>query len=173
MVWLRKMPQSPCATAGQSFRVPAQDLVLVETDQGVPVCSMGLCGRGKVIAWGLKDLYRMREFERAAVMDRWLDSWVGEFETPLLPVAADNPGMERLYPEFNPTFLQTLASECGGTYLTLADAKPFLRNLVPDRVEIVRRADTYRVGGHPLLFFVVVFMATIHWILRKLSGLAI
>jgi len=67
-----------------AFLVPAQDIVLVETEQGEPVCSLGFYGRGKVIQWGIRGLHRMREFDNALVVDRWLDALVGELSAPLI-----------------------------------------------------------------------------------------
>ena len=67
------------------FQVPPQDIVLVETARGEPVCSLGFYGRGKVIQWGIQDLSRMREFDNASVVDRLLDGMLGELAAPLFP----------------------------------------------------------------------------------------
>ena len=168
----------PCESA---VKVPAQDRILVEAASGEPVCSMGFYGRGKVVLWGLKGVSRMREFEHAQRVDRLMESLVAELAMPVFGsdgarLAAPfivNPGLEQLYPEFNPAFLQGLAGEAGGTYRSLTDAGPALRDLAPGRSQIVKKSTTYRVGGHPALFLALVLAATLHWALRKLAGLVI
>ena len=167
----------PCESA---VRVPAQDRILVEAASGEPLCSIGFYGRGKVVMWGLQGVSRMREFEHAQWVDRLMDSLVSELAMPVFApgssreaVAITNPGLEQLYPEFNPAFLESLAAEVGGTYLNITEAGPALRDLAPARSQIVKDSTTYRVGGHPALFLALVLAATLHWALRKLAGLVI
>jgi hypothetical protein len=70
-------------SAGAAYRVPPGDIVLLETADGMPVCSLAFHGRGKLIHWGLRGMGRMREFATAAVVDRLLEGLVGEVATPL------------------------------------------------------------------------------------------
>jgi hypothetical protein len=230
----------PCQSA---VPVPAQDRVLVETASGEPVCSIGFYGRGKVVLWGLQGLAPMREYDRAARVDRLLDALVSEIGTPVFaagqastlsvypalpamgtealliqagtngaavladgkpvamtaghgnrlgrPVVAgpvltlaaegatlavtaeNNPGLEQLFPEFNPALLEAMAAKADGEYRALAGEANPLRDLAPGRAQIVKTSDVFRVGGHPALFLVLVLAATLHWALRKLAGLVI
>jgi hypothetical protein len=93
--------------------------------------------------------------------------------TPMTIPAGFNPGMEDLYPEFNPAFLEHMAVEAGGTYRSLTGAANVMENLAPGRPQIVKTSDARRVGGHPALFLALVLAATLHWALRKLAGLVI
>jgi len=90
-----------------AFLVPAQDIVLVETEQGEPVCSLGFYGRGKVIQWGIRGLHRMREFDNALVVDRWLDGILGELSAPL--VADGSKDAWAIYPPLPQAGRQCLA----------------------------------------------------------------
>ncbi len=92
---------------------------------------------------------------------------------PLAVPVSSNPGMEQLYPEFNPAFLERLAGEAGGTYRALTRSANALKELAPGRAQIVKTSDARRVGGHPALFLALVLVATLHWALRKLAGLVI
>lgn len=69
--------------ARAAYRVPRGDIVLLETAEGDPVCSLAFHGRGKLIHWGLRGMERMREFDAAAVVDRLLAGLVGEVAAPL------------------------------------------------------------------------------------------
>lgn len=69
--------------ARAAYRVPRGDIVLLETADGEPVCSLAFHGRGKLIHWGLRGMERMREFAAAAVVDRLLEGLVGEVAAPL------------------------------------------------------------------------------------------
>ncbi len=73
----------------EAVQVPPQDVVLVETERGEAVCSLGFYGRGKVVQWGLRGLHRMREYDHAAVVDRLVDGMVGELAAPLFPEGTD------------------------------------------------------------------------------------
>jgi len=167
----------PCDSA---FKVPAQNRVLIETALGEPVCSLGFYGRGKVVMWGLKGVSRMREFDHAQRVDRLMDSLISELAMPAFapgtsqaPAAVTNPGLEQIYLDFNPAFLERLAAEANGTYRPLPEAATLLRDLAPGRSRIVKTSSAHRVGGHPALFLALVLMATLHWATRKLAGLTI
>jgi hypothetical protein len=77
----RRFDALPSARA--AYRVPPGDIVLLETADGMPVCSLAFHGRGKLIHWGLRGMERMREFATAAVVDRLLEGLVGEVAAPL------------------------------------------------------------------------------------------
>ena len=167
----------PCDSA---VRVPAQNRVLVEAGSGEPVCSLGFYGQGKVVMWGIKGVSRMREYEHAQRVDRLMDSLISELAMPVSmagssPAAAviTSPGMEQIYPDFNPAFLESMVAGMGGSYLTITEAVNPLKDLAPGPSQIVKKSDAYRVGGHPALFVLLVLVATLHWALRKLAGLVI
>lgn len=227
--------------------VPAQDIVLVETEQGEPVCSLGFYGRGKVIQWGIRGLHRMREFDNALVVDRWLDGMLGELSAPLVadgskdawaiypplpqagrrclailpstseklgrlsirfggqdvaPIRADhgngqfaitprpplaeitlagqsvqvavsdNPGLEILYSDFNDGFLRAFAAATGGEYVPALSARHTLAAIAP-QTYITKTSDAWHPGSSTILVACLILLATAHWVLRKLAGLAI
>lgn len=225
------------------FRVPPQHRVLMESAGGDPICSLGFYGKGKVLFWGLGGLYRMREFEKAELANRLLDSVLGDMAAPLVapagapaaffpalpvrgveatlvapgtgsasatvdglaaPVAmvagvgnrlarvtltnatvsvtvdgkkataavSDNPGMERIYFEFRESFLKQLARETDGRYFWAPDAVSVLRAIQP-RTYRTASADVYPVGRYPAIVIVLLLLVTLHWVFRKLSGMAI
>ncbi|MFM7291069.1 MAG: hypothetical protein ACKO6B_07545 [Planctomycetia bacterium] len=88
-----------------AYRVPRGDRVLLETTDGVPVCSLSFHGRGKLIHWGLRGMERMREFAGAAVVDRLLEGLIGEVAAPLFA----EPGDETV--AFHPP-LPRIGAEC-------------------------------------------------------------
>mgnify|MGYP001158023723 CR=1 FL=1 len=223
-------------------RVPPQDVVLVETASGQPVCSLGFYGRGKVICWGIRGLYRMREYDHARLGDRLLEAVVGELAMPLwaaaegpacyppMPVAgspnwlvvqgsgagealatgarspialapratnrlgilepneakvtvtadggtaafatSDNAGMERIYQEFDESFLRRLAEQAGGHYRWAPEALAELNTIEP-RMARTAEARVFPVGRHPAVLTAIVVLSGVHWVFRKLAGMAI
>ena len=85
---------------------------------------------------------------------------------------ADNPGMERLDPEFDEAFLRRLARDADGQYAWAPDAVDVLKSLQP-RTYRTASADVYPVGRSPYVLALLVALATLHWVFRKLSGMAI
>ncbi len=227
--------------APTAFQVPAQDIVLVESERGEPVCSLGFYGRGKVIQWGIQNLHRMREFDNAVVVDRLLDGMVGELAAPLFPenteaglalypplpqagrscwailpgpaalniagreiaaapthhdnalfvwvpqgtaaeisagaqkvkvTVSDNPGLETLAADFNEKFLRDLATAAGGESVSALQARPVLTAITPQTF-VTRTADRWHPGSSPYLLVGLILVAALHWVLRKLAGLAI
>lgn len=92
-------------SARAAYRVPRGDIVLLETADGMPVCSLAFHGRGKLIHWGLRGMERMREFASAAVVDRLLEGLVGEVAAPLFA----EPGGDTI--AFHPP-LPRIGGEC-------------------------------------------------------------
>lgn len=107
--------------------VPRQDVVLIESSGGEPVCSLGFHGRGKVILWGIRGLHRMREYQHAPIVDRLLDGMIDEVAASLFPDGSD-AGIA-VYPP-----LPRIGSRChlvaapsaqhGGADHAAAEAKP-------------------------------------------------
>jgi hypothetical protein len=232
---------------GAAFMVPAQDLVLVETVHGQPVCSLGFYGRGKVLHWGMRGLHRMREFDNAQVVDRLLDDIVGEIAAPLLadeskdpcaiypplpesghavltivpftpekpaparikfggqdiaplrvdhasalfritpkaPAAeidvagqrlrvpvANNRGLEILCSDFNEDFLRSFATAAGGEYVHALKARQTLESLTA-QTYVTQTSRTWHPGSSTVLLAGLIVVAALHWVLRKLAGLAI
>lgn len=85
---------------------------------------------------------------------------------------ADNPGMERLYPEFGEAFLKQLARDTDGRYLRAPEALESLKSIQP-RTSKTAASAVYPLGRHPAVLVALVLLATAHWVFRKLSGMAI
>ena len=83
----------------------------------------------------------------------------------------DNPGLEQINCEFDGGFLAALAEEAGGSYLELGQAQDSLDRLKP-RARRTSTAARYPIGDHWCLFAALALAGTGHWVLRKLSGLA-
>jgi len=237
------LPPLPTATDHATRAVPAQNLVLVETEEGVPLVSLGFYGRGKIICWGLMDLYRLRRPGSRDTVDRLLDNLLAELSLPLLPkqsrdevalypplpeadrklfvvqwgeqlapVAVDgqeplvfvrgqgnalasftpaagkhrlsagnwtgdfqavrNPGQELLDPALDPAMLQQMAERAGGRQLTAAAARTYLPTIDPGTRTLTESA-IYRPGRHWLVLVLLLVVFTLHWVLRKLSGLVL
>jgi len=88
-----------------------------------------------------------------------------------LAVAA-NPGREEIFHEFAPAFLESLAAQCGGQYCDFPHAGPTLSNLKPKTLQYAT-ATQYPLADHPALLVAIGAVAALHWVLRKLAGLAI
>ena len=84
----------------------------------------------------------------------------------------DNPGLEQIHYEFDADFLKDLAEEAGGTYLGLEQAQSALGRLEP-RSWQGSTAKRYALADHWGLLVALAVAGTLHWVLRKLSGLAI
>ncbi len=87
-------------------------------------------------------------------------------------LAARNPGRELLAPGLEPTALKRMARTAGGTYVSAAAARPKLRAVDPG----VRKFSTsavYRPSRHWLVLPLLLVLFTVHWIIRKLSGLVL
>ncbi len=224
------------------FGVPAQDVALVESDDGTPVCSLGFYGRGKAVFWGLRGMYPMREYNLAPGMDRLLDGLLGELATslwsdpdqpacyPPMPVfgsenlllalgqgadhatadgavspiplrsgvnnrigilqpnalqaqvsvdgksatfqVADNPNMESLFHEFDEGFLKSLAAKASGRYFRATDAVSMMEGVRP-HTQRISEAMTFPAGGHPSVLVAIILLLAVHWVFRKLAGMAI
>lgn len=76
-------------------KVPAQHLVLLASPEHDPLVSLGFYGKGKVILWGLEGLQRLREYEKAAWVDRLLEQVVADAAAPLF---ADDQATVATYP---------------------------------------------------------------------------
>jgi len=168
--------------AERAVRVPPQDVVLLTNAEGEPVLSMGAYGKGRVFLLGVRGFSAQREYSQARVVDRLLKQIMGEAAIPpaaALPgvaatqsAAAKNPGMEELYCEFNEPFMTHLAESTGGRYVPAAQAQASDGALKPVTWREAT-ADRYPLAEHWLLIVAMVVVATLHWILRKLAGLAI
>lgn len=237
------LPPLPTTAATAARAVPAQDLVLVETEAGTPVISLGFFGRGKVICWGLTDLYRMRDVDHRETVDRLLANLLAELSLPLLPqgstndvafypplpvaggklllvqwgqqpadVSVDgqeplgfrqgrdnelaslilpagehrlsagswtgvipavlNPGQEFLAPALDTDRLQRMADTAGGQFFSAAAAGLHLASIDPG-VRTITESAIYRPGRHWLVLALVLGFFTLHWVVRKLSGLVL
>ena len=229
---------------GKAYRVPPQQIVILENRREEPVMSLGFYGRGKVYILGLTGLYKISEFDKATLLGRLLAQVLADACTPLFPaketgivsypclmvpgyenflislipdaaqvsvgakeeavilhdgatnrwgvyvpptagryevkagqvkeemLAVINPGMEQIQYEFNETFLKSLAEQAKGRYLALDEAAAELSG---DRPKTWKRCTTrrYPLAEHWSLMAVIAFFGTLHWVLRKLAGLAI
>ncbi|MBI2192592.1 MAG: hypothetical protein HYU36_11470 [Planctomycetes bacterium] len=82
-------PQSArlLASLGQpalSFALPSQQLVLLENASGETLFSLGFYGKGKVYLWGIQGIDRLREYQKAELVDRLLAQWMADAAAPLL-----------------------------------------------------------------------------------------
>src|SRR5262249_25550593 len=84
----------------------------------------------------------------------------------------NNPGVEALYAEFNENFLRRYAKSAGGEYVAARQSRQKLAAITP-RTYLTRSSETWRPGRSPLLLAFVAVCGALHWILRKLAGLAI
>lgn len=229
---------------GKAYRVPPQQIVILENRREEPVMSLGFYGRGKVYILGLTGLYKISEFDKATLLGRLLAQVLADAWTPLFPAketgivsypglmapgyenflissipdvtqvvvgakaeavtlnggtanrwglyvpptagqyevkagqvkeemsAVINPGMEQIQYEFNEPFLKSLAVQAKGRYLTLDEAIPELSGDLP---QTWKQSTTrhYPLAEHWSLMAVIAFFGTLHWVLRKLAGLAI
>ena len=222
-----------------AVRVPSQNAVLLENEQQAPLLSLGFYGKGKVYLWGLKGIYRLREYRKAEWVDRLLTQLVEDAVAPLfadekieiafypvMPVpgkenflvslapdadqvfleervqlqigvsnrigefsprsvgriqakvndssaefyAAANPGMEDIYFEFNGDFLKQFALESDGQYVPLEEAEKVLQSIRP-AVWRHASAERYPLANHWSLMCLIALVGTVHWSLRKFSGL--
>ena len=87
-------------------------------------------------------------------------------------MTADNPGLELRFPAFRPDRLQALAAAGQGTYRPIRGVREALAGIEPQTWRTVQ-ATVYRPGRHWLLFAGLLIVAALHWVLRKLAGLAI
>jgi len=95
---------------------------------------------------------------------------VGDRKTVL--TAVSNPGMEDVAYEFNEPFLQQLAEQTNGRYLHMTAAAETLKNMRPETWNS-STADRLPLARHWTLLVAVAVMGTLHWLFRKLAGLAI
>jgi len=93
-------------------------------------------------------------------------------EHVLQSVAVDNPGMERVYYEFDPAFLREFAAAAGGAYVPMQAAPGALAQLQP-RTWAKATSEQYPLAGHWGLLTGVAAIGALHWVLRKLAGLVI
>jgi len=172
--------------ANHATRVPPQDAVLLTNQGGEPVLSVGSYGKGHVFLLGLRGLFAQRDFAQATRVDRLLTQLLAQAALPPSPGAQAasampatdrtiNPGMEELFSEFNEPFMINLAKSTHGRYLPVAEAAAEVNTNAPLTPVTWRdsTAKRYPLADHWLLIAAITLIATIHWTLRKLAGLAI
>ncbi len=109
-------------------------------------------------------------------LSRWVPSVSGEAwisdGTARAPVTViDNPGMEQMFYTYDEAFLETLAQAAGGRRLPLPEAAAALGELPLERWQGTT-ARRYAPADHWLLAAAAALLGTLHWVLRKVSGLA-
>lgn len=67
---------------GRCVPVAPQDIVLVEDSAGTPVVSLGFYGSGRILLWGMHELYPMRHYDNARQVDRLLRQILAEWIQP-------------------------------------------------------------------------------------------
>ncbi|MHC4885919.1 MAG: hypothetical protein ACYTGH_12630 [Planctomycetota bacterium] len=161
--------------------VPAQTWPILTSTSGSPLLSLGRYGRGRVFVLGAEGLYRLREYGKAATVDRFLTQWLSDAartlpkdgaETELPYADHQNPGAEEVYYEFSPETLRTMAAATGGSFVDLTDARRRLEEVRPKAWE-EKTSTTYSPTMHWGFLALILLIGTAHWAFRKLAGLAI
>ena len=88
-----------------------------------------------------------------------------------VPVSA-NPGMEALFADANPAFLRDFSEVAGGTSVSALKAAPVLTALSPPSYT-TQTGTSWRLGSSTYLLAGLILALGLHWVLRKLAGLAI
>jgi len=84
--------------------------------------------------------------------------------------AISNPGLEQIDFEFNEKFLSDFAEASGGQYLSFRQAGSKLNSIRPE-AWYRSTAERYPLADHWLLLCLIAVTGTLHWSLRKISGL--
>ncbi|MDP6354801.1 MAG: hypothetical protein QF473_06870 [Planctomycetota bacterium] len=84
--------------------------------------------------------------------------------------AISNPGLEQIDFEFNEKFLSDFAEASGGQYLSFRQASTKLNSIRPEAWHR-STAERYPLADHWLLLCLIAVTGTLHWSLRKISGL--
>lgn len=90
---------------------------------------------------------------------------------PFAVTPVDNPGMEQIFHEFDDRFMMELARAAEGRHVGLHEARAVLEALPPASWQ-GQTAQRYAPADHWGLIAGLALLGAAHWVLRKLSGLA-
>lgn len=107
---------------------------------------------------------------------RWLPATCGptelaDGEIRVDAMVVDNPGLEQMFYAYDETMLTSLTQAAGGECLSLEAAAEILARRPVERWQ-GESTQSYAPARHWLLPALLVLVGTLHWVLRKLSGLA-